>query len=161
MARDAELELEGGRFELARERLELGRAERAVAHASCGAVVAFAGTARDHNRGRRVLGLEYEAFDAMTGPEMARIFADCRAELGLARVPGALPEPEQRLRMLVQHRVGSVAIGEPAVVIAVAAPHRARAFEAARFLIDTLKQRLPIWKKELYEGGESWIGERS
>jgi molybdopterin synthase catalytic subunit len=90
---------------------------------------------------------------------MARIFDDCRRELGLPAAEDA-NLPEQHLRMLVEHRVGSVPIGAPAVAIAVAAPHRERAFAACRFLIDTLKQRLPIWKKEVYADGSAWIGER-
>jgi molybdopterin synthase catalytic subunit len=91
----------------------------------------------------------------MTGPQMQRIFARCRAVLG------AGDDPERALRMLCQHRTGTVAVGQPSVVVAVASPHRADAFEACRFLIDALKQSLPVWKKEVYEDGHHWIGDRS
>ena len=90
----------------------------------------------------------------MTGPEMARIFERCRSEL-------AADDAARALRMLCQHRVGVVEVGEPSVVIAVASPHRDQAFRACRFLIDELKASLPVWKKEFYEGGAHWIGERS
>ena len=110
----------------------------------------FTGSTREENRGKRVVRLEYEAFEKMTGPEMQRIFERCRAE-----------QQGARLRMLVAHRVGVVEVGEPSVVIAVASPHRAQAFAAARFLIDELKRTLPVWKKEIYADGEHWIGDRS
>jgi molybdopterin synthase catalytic subunit len=89
----------------------------------------------------------------MTGAEMARIFERCRAEVATS--------PERALRMLVRHRIGTVEVGEPSVVIAVASPHRDAAFAACRFLIDELKRSMPIWKKEVYADGEAWIGERS
>ena len=119
----------------------------------CGAVVSFVGTTRDTHRGKRVLRLEYEAFEAMTGPEMARIFEDVRARCG--SVEGGEP------RMLCVHRVGTVGVGEPSVAIVVATPHRDDAFSLARGLIDTLKERLPIWKREVLEDGSHWVGERS
>jgi len=156
-AQDEHAALELGRFELCATPLELARAEARVAHPACGAVATFSGTARADNRGRRVLRLEYEAYADMAEQEMARVFADCRAELGLGARPGAAPE----LRMLVLHRTGVVEIGVAAVAIAVASPHRAPAFAACRYLIDELKRRVPIWKKEVYENGEQWIGERS
>jgi molybdopterin synthase catalytic subunit len=148
-----------GLFELCAGPIDAAACQARVASPSCGAVVVFSGTAREENRGRAVVRLEYEAFRAMTGPEMARIFADARAELGLA-ADGA-GDPVRRARMLVVHREGRVEIGEPAVVIAVASPHRDQAFRAARFLIDELKRRLPIWKKEVYADGHCWIGDRS
>lgn len=141
---------EQGVFELAHEPLAPAALEARVAHPSCGARVLFTGSTRDENRGQRVVRLEYEAFERMTGPEMARIFERCRAESAGAR-----------LRMLVAHRVGTVEVGEASVVIAVASPHRAQAFAACRFLIDELKRTLPVWKKEIYEGGAHWIGDRS
>jgi molybdopterin synthase catalytic subunit len=97
--------------------------------------------------------LEYEAFDAMTRAEMARIFERCRAHVATS--------PERTLRMLVHHRIGTVEVGEASVVIAVASPHRDAAFAACRFLIDELKKSMPIWKKEIYADGGEWIGERS
>lgn len=97
--------------------------------------------------------LEYEALERMAGPEMGRIFADVLDEFGGG--------PERALRMYCEHRLGAVEVGEPSVVIAVASPHRAAAFDAARALIDRLKERLPVWKKELYSDGHQWIGEGS
>lgn len=146
---------ERGVFELHASALDPAAAQARVARASCGAVALFTGTTRAENRGRSVVRLDYEAFDAMTEPEMDRIFARCRAEV-LAGEPGA-----ERARMLVVHRVGTVPVGAPSVVIAVASPHRAAAFAACRFLIDELKNTLPIWKKEVYADGHAWIGDRS
>ena len=153
-APDRDEDLARGIFELASGELDIALAQRSVEHASCGAVCVFTGATRDNNRGKRVVRLEYEAFDAMTGPEMARIFERCIRELDAN-------SGERALRMLVQHRVGVVQVGEPSVVIAVASPHRDLAFRACRFLIDELKASLPVWKKEIYPDGEHWIGERS
>jgi len=150
-----EPDLERGVFELCSEPLDAGACQARVAHASCGAICTFTGATRDTNRGRSVVRLEYEAFAEMTGPQMERIFERCRAELGHPS------DPARRLRMLCQHRVGAVEVGEPSVVIAVASPHRDLAFRAARFLIDELKASLPVWKKEHYPDGEHWIGDRS
>ena len=155
---DLDADYAEGVFELSEGPIDPGALGRRVVHPSCGAVVTFTGVTRETNRGQSVLRLDYEAFHAMTGPEMGRIFDDCRAllaneERGLGAQPG--------LRMLCVHRVGTVAVGEPSVVIAVASPHRDAAFVAARFLIDTLKERLPVWKKEIYSDGHHWIGDRS
>ena len=149
----ADQDLARGVFELWAEPLDTAGAERRVGHPSCGAVVLFVGTARDRNRERDVVRLDYEAFPAMAESEMERVFADCRARLGSDAT-------ERALRMLVLHRTGTVAIGEAAVVVAVASPHRDAAFQAARFLIDELKARVPIWKREVYADGHHWIGER-
>lgn len=146
-----------GVFELSAEPLDPAACQARVQHPSCGAVALFTGTTRDTHRGERVLRLEYEAFEEMAGPEMARIFARCRAEHG--DPDGA--RPERALRMLCVHRTGTVGVGEPSVVIAVASPHRATAFDACRFLIDELKASLPVWKKEFLEGGAHWVGDRS
>lgn len=152
-APDDDERLARGVFELARGPIDVARSLARVGHPSCGAIASFVGATRDHNRGQRVVRLEYEAFDAMTTPEMERIHARCLAEVATA--------PERALRMLTIHRVGVVEIGEASVLIAVASPHRDAAFAACRFLIDELKKTLPIWKKEHYEGGHHWIGERS
>ena len=143
-----------GVFELCAGPLSPAAAHARVADPGCGAIAAFTGTTRDRHRGRDVVRLDYEAFEAMTGPQMGRIFAACRDAVGAG-------DGERRVRMLCQHRVGSVAVGEPSVVIAVASPHRDLAFAACRFLIDELKRTLPIWKKEVYADGEHWIGDRS
>ncbi len=143
-------ELERGVFLLQHEPLDAGAITARVAHPAFGAVCSFVGMTRDHNRGQRVVQLDYEAFEAMTGPEMSRIFERCVVELG-----------GERARMVCVHRLGTVRVGDPSVVIAVASPHRDAAFAACRFLIDELKRTLPIWKKEVYADGHHWIGDRS
>jgi len=153
----SDVELSEGLFVLTAEPLEVADAQRTVEDRSCGAVVVFTGNVRDRNRGEDVSRLEYEALERMAGPEMARIFEEVRAEHG--DPSGA--DPERALRMYCAHRMGLVEVGEPSVVIAVASPHRAAAFEAARALIDRLKERLPVWKKEVYADGHHWIGEGS
>ena len=144
---------ERGVFELSPQPLDPGALQARVVSPRCGAVVAFTGVTRERNRQRDVVRLDYDAFAEMAGAEMARIFDECRARFG--------DDGERLLRMLCVHRTGTVGVGEPSVVIAVASPHRAAAFEAARFLIDTLKARLPVWKKEVYADGHLWIGDRS
>jgi len=109
-----------------------------------GAVVVFVGTVRDHNRGRRVRYLEYHAYPEMAERELRRLAAEARERYSIGDVA-------------LVHRTGRLDVGEASVVVAVAAPHRAAAFEACRFLIDTLKRTVPIWKKEFFEGGEAWI----
>lgn len=148
--------LAAGVFELLREDLDVEACRRRVEHDSCGAVVVFCGNVRETNRDSSVDRIDYEAFEKMAGPEMQRIFARCVETHGAGG-----SNPELALRMLCVHRIGSVAVGEPSVVIAVASPHRDAAFLAARFLIDTLKESLPVWKKEIYDDGHHWIGERS
>ena len=112
---------------------------------TCGAVVQFSGTARDHSTDRPGVDLlHYEAYEDQVEPRLRSIAAEMRArwdDLG---------------RVAMLHRVGPVAVGEPAVVVAVSSPHRDAAFEAARFAIDTLKTTVPIWKRERWQGGESW-----
>ncbi len=117
----------------------------AVRHHGAGAVVLFLGTVRDHSRGRDVDHLEYEAYETLARAEMARIAAHAVERWGV------------RIAML--HRLGTLGIGEISVAIAVAAPHRRDAFEAGRFAIDTLKQTVPIWKKEVWASGSEWIGQ--
>jgi len=122
--------------------------DQALAWASrsdCGAVVVFAGTVRDHAEGRSgVTRLEYEAYDEHVVPKLGEIAAAARR-----RWPAVG-------RVALLHRVGSVPVGEPSVLVVVSAPHRAEAFEAARYAIDTLKESVPIWKREFWDGGESW-----
>ena len=154
-------DLARGVFELCETAVDPGASYARVGHPGCGAVVVFTGTTRDRSRGQDVARLEYEAFQAMAGPEMERIFEDCRARFGPGSATGAEERSALALRMLCVHRVGTVGVGEPSVVIAVASPHRDAAFGAARYLIDTLKERLPVWKKEVYGDGHHWIGDRS
>jgi len=108
-----------------------------------GAVVVFDGFARSHSGGRRTLYLEYEAYEPMAHMKMREIAAQVRAKFAI-----------HRLAMV--HRLGRVEIGETSVVIAVSAAHRAAAFEACRYAIDTLKRAVPIWKKEHFERGAAW-----
>jgi molybdopterin synthase catalytic subunit len=146
----AEADLERGVFELLQGPIDPLACQRRVEHPACGACCVFTGMVRDTNRERSVLRMEYEAFEQMTGPEMGRIFDRCRDEMGA-----------ERLRMLVQHRVGNLAVGDASVIVCVASAHRDPAFRACRFLIDELKRSLPVWKKEFYPGDEHWIGDRS
>lgn len=111
-----------------------------------GGIVTFTGTVRDHAREQQIDHLEYEAYGAMAEAEMRRI-----AEQVAQRWPA--------VRCAMSHRVGRLAIGDAAVMIAVAAPHRPEAFEACRFIIDTLKQTVPIWKKEFATSGAYWVEE--
>jgi molybdopterin synthase catalytic subunit/molybdopterin converting factor small subunit len=146
-----------GVFELASEPIDIEALRLRVEDDRCGAVVLFSGNVRMSNRGEDVRGIDYEAFEKLAHPEMARIFERCRSQFGDA----SGDQPEKLLRMLCVHRVGHVAVGECSVLIAVASPHRDAAFMGARFLIDELKASLPVWKKELYSDGHHWIGDRS
>ena len=114
------------------------------AEARDGAVCLFVGVVRDHNDGRRVRHLEYEAYEEMALPLLAEIEAEVRQRW---------PVSDVRL----EHRLGRLEIGEASVAVAVCSPHRAEAFAACRHAIDTLKQRVPIWKKEFYADGSAWI----
>lgn len=118
-----------------------------VASAGAGAVNIFIGTVRDQTQAKRVTRLEYEAYVPMAISEMQKI-ADQACKKW------------QLLGIAIHHRVGILNIGEAAVVIAVATPHRADAFAACHWIIDTLKQTVPIWKKEIFEDGEVWVGAR-
>jgi molybdopterin synthase catalytic subunit len=124
--------------------IDPGATLREVAGSDCGAVVSFVGTVRETNHGKRVVRLEYEAY-----PEMAlRIFDHIAAE---ARAKWSA-------RIAIHHRIGSLEPGEISVAIAAAAPHRGDAFEACRHAIEALKKDAPIWKRELYPDGSSWVG---
>ena len=111
----------------------------------CGAVVLFSGTVRDHAEGRSgVAHLTYEAYEEHVVPRLDAIAAEIRAQW------------PRTGRIALLHRVGRLELGESSVIVAVSAPHRAEAFEAARFGIDTLKETVPIWKREQHEGGSTW-----
>ena len=138
----------GGAFRLSHEPLSLEAVAAEVASDAAGAIATFVGTTRAHSRGREVIRLEYEAYEGMAEAEMDRI-------------AGLLRERHDVIDVAIHHRVGPVEIGETSVVIAVSAAHRAAAFDACREAIDTLKQTVPLWKKELYVGGEEWIGQGS
>jgi molybdopterin synthase catalytic subunit len=138
----------GGAFVLSETPLSLERVAAEVASDDAGAIATFVGTTRRQSRGRDVVRLEYEAYEGMAEAEMERIAS-------------VLRERHDVLDVAIHHRVGPVEIGETSVVIAVSAAHRAAALDACREAIDTLKQTVPLWKKELYVGGEEWIGQGS
>jgi len=121
---------------------------RRVMGDDAGGLVTFVGAVRDHSRGHSIKFLEYEAYPEMAEREMQKI-ADGAAE----RWPGT--------RVAIAHRIGHLEIGDAAVVIAAVSPHRAAAFEACRFAIDTLKQTVPIWKKEVATDGEYWVDDHA
>lgn len=130
---------------LSGEPLSLDRCIAAVAGPGMGGIVTFTGMVRRHSRGVTVEHLEYEAYGPMAIREMTRLCEEIEAEIaGVA--------------LAVEHRTGTLQIGDIAVVIAAAAPHRGEAFAACRAMIDRLKDRVPIWKKEFGEDGTAWVG---
>ena len=138
----------GGAFLLSDAPLSLEAVVEEVASDQAGAVATFVGTTRVHSRGRTVTHLEYEAYEGMAEQVMAEIAAELDARYELCAIA-------------IHHRIGRVSIGETSVVIAVSAAHRGDALAACRDAIDELKVRVPLWKKEVYEGGEEWIGQGS
>jgi molybdopterin synthase catalytic subunit len=132
------------RYRVSSAPLDANEVAALVAAPECGAVVTFAGLVRDHNAGRRVLWLDYEAYE----PLALRTFAQIGEEAA-----GRWPA----VRLAIHHRTGRVAIGEASVAIAAASAHRADAFAASRFAIERIKQIAPIWKHEHFDGGEVWI----
>ena len=138
----------GGAFRLSDEPLSLDRVVEEVRDERAGAIATFTGTTRLTSRGRTVVQLDYEAYEGMAESVMAEIGEEVRRRYDLCAVA-------------IHHRTGRVGIGETSVVIAVSAPHRADALAACQDAIDTLKERVPLWKKESYEGGEEWIGRGS
>jgi molybdopterin converting factor subunit 1 len=138
----------GGACRLSEAPLDLGAAVAEVADDRAGAIATFIGTTRIESRGRTVIRLEYEAYEGMAERVMEELADSLRERYSLSGVS-------------IHHRVGRVGIGEQSVVIAVSAPHRHDALAACREAIDTLKETVPLWKKEVYEGGEEWIGRGS
>jgi len=134
-----------GKVAIGREPIDVVALEREVADPAAGAIVSFTGTTRQDNAGRKVLRLEYEAYEPMALSEMRKLASEAIAKWKIVRIA-------------IAHRIGVVEIGETSVAIAVSAAHRGEAFEACRFAIDRLKEVVPIWKKEHFEGGEVWIG---
>jgi molybdopterin synthase catalytic subunit len=119
-----------------------------VTDPEAGAIATFIGTTRNNNEGRRVIALDYDAYPEMAEQELRRIGQEARQKWQLCR-------------MAIVHRIGPVEITEASVMIAVSSGHREAAFAACRFAIEEIKKTVPIWKKELYEGGELWIGTQS
>jgi molybdopterin synthase catalytic subunit len=124
--------------------LDLAGLVRVVEGAGSGAVASFLGLVRDHNQGRRVTHLIYEAYEPLAVRALERIVGESRE-----RWPG--------VSLAIHHRVGRLDIGEASVAIAAASPHRADAFAACRYAIERIKQIVPIWKHEYFDGGDVWI----
>lgn len=138
----------GGSFRLSADALSLDAAVDEVRDERAGAIATFVGTTRVASRGRTVHHLEYEAYEGMAENVMAEIAASLQERYDLCEVA-------------IHHRVGRVEIGDASVVIAVSAAHRQDALAACKDAIDALKEQVPLWKKEVYEGGEEWIGRGS
>jgi MoaE-MoaD fusion protein len=138
----------GGSFLLVAAPLDVAAVVHEVEDPEAGAVASFVGTVRRRSRDRDVLYLEYEAYEEMAEPMLARLGGELTERHGLCGVA-------------IHHRLGRVEIGQASVVIAVSAPHRSAALDACREAIETLKTTIPLWKKEVYAGGEEWIGRGS
>ena len=138
----------GGAFELHADEVSLDAVVREVASDGAGAIATFTGSVRDNARGRKVEYLEYEAYEGMAEQMMEALAESLKAKYEITEVA-------------IHHRTGRVEIGQPSVVIAVSGAHRADALAACKEAIDTLKETVPLWKKEIYEGGEEWIGQGS
>ena len=138
----------GGAFRLSDEPLSVEAAIDEVRDERAGAIATFSGTTRVESRGRTVQWLDYEAYEGMAEQVMAQLADELKAK-------------HEIVAIAIHHRVGRVDIGETSVVIAVSAAHRAAALAACHEAIDTLKEIVPLWKKEVYEGGEEWIGRGS
>ena len=138
----------GGAFRLTHGPVNLTSVVVEVVDEQAGAIATFLGTVRAHSRGRDVIALEYEAYEEMAEDVMAAIADDLLARYELCKVA-------------MSHRLGRVEVGETSVAIAVSAPHRQDALAACADAIEALKSQVPLWKKELYAGGEEWIGRGS
>jgi molybdopterin synthase catalytic subunit len=145
MASELESRTEDNWVAISHDLLPVDDAWRWVGIPECGGIVTFCGTVRDHSDGRPgVTSLEYEAYEEHVVPRLTEVATTARArwpEIG---------------RLALIHRVGRLEVGDVAVVVAVSTPHRAEAFAAAQFCIDTLKHTIPIWKRETWEGGSDW-----
>ena len=130
------------------DELDTGQAVLEVGHPRAGAIVTFVGATRDNTAGRRVLFLEYEAYRPMADQQLARVADEMRDRWDLKGVA-------------IHHRLGRLEIGEASLVVTVSSAHRKDAFEACHYSIDRIKQIVPIWKKEFFEGGEVWVGSQS
>jgi molybdopterin synthase catalytic subunit len=128
--------------------IDLDEVLDSVKSSEAGAIDVFIGTTRDHSDGRKVLSLEYEAYEPMAIKLMEAVGAEARRRWEIDR-------------FAIVHRVGRVEVGDASVVIAVSAVHRREAFEVCRYVIDTLKRDVPIWKKEIFLDGEVWVGVQS
>ena len=132
-------------FRVTDKPIELQELVNYVSDAEAGAIATFIGTTRNNNEGRKVTALDYDGYPEMAEKELRRIGADAKTKWPICK-------------MAIVHRLGPVQITEASVIIAVSAGHRDAAFAACRFAIEEIKKTVPIWKKEVYEGGEVWIG---
>jgi molybdopterin synthase catalytic subunit len=131
-------------IQLTREPLDRSTLIAALSHTSVGGIVIFEGVVRDHARGKQIRYLEYDAYPEMAEQQIRVIVDEAQKRWAVEHVA-------------VAHRFGHLEIGEASVIIVVATPHRAEAFEACRYIIDTLKTTVPIWKKEVATNGEEWV----
>jgi molybdopterin synthase catalytic subunit len=132
-------------FHATNQPIDLNELVLFVTDPEAGAIATFIGTTRNNNEGRKVIGLDYEAYPQMAEKELARIGEDAKKQWPICR-------------MAIVHRLGPVKIGEASVIIAVSSAHRDAAFAACRYAIEEIKKTVPIWKREVFEGGEVWIG---
>jgi molybdopterin synthase catalytic subunit len=131
-------------IQLTRDPLDRDALVAAVSHPSAGGIVVFEGVVRDNARGKQVRYLEYDTYEEMAIAQIRTIIQEAQQRWGVDRVA-------------VAHRFGRLEIGEASVIIVAASPHRAEAFDACRYIIDTLKTTVPIWKKEVATNGEEWV----
>jgi molybdopterin synthase catalytic subunit len=124
--------------------LDLLACQSFVSQASAGGIVHFVGTVRNHTKGKKVLKLEFEAYTSMALKEMRKIAEDAIERFNVQKIA-------------IHHRIGTLGVGEIPVIIAVSSAHRAAAFLACQYAIDTLKEQVPIWKREFFEDGEVWV----
>ncbi len=131
-------------FEVTADELDPGRVIKHVRRDDAGAIALFYGVVRDHNRDRKVMHLEYDAYPEMATKVMRQIAAEVKERFGVAEIA-------------IQHRTGHLEVGETSLLVAVSSAHRSEAFDACHALVDRFKEAVPIWKKEVFEGGEEWI----
>jgi molybdopterin synthase catalytic subunit len=131
-------------FEVTRQALDIQRLIDHVREDESGAVALFLGVVRNNSLGRRVLHLDYDAYPEMAEKVMGQVAQETTARWPLSDVA-------------IQHRIGRLEIGQASLAVAVASPHRQEAFQACHYIVDRVKEVVPIWKKEVWEGGEVWI----
>jgi molybdopterin synthase catalytic subunit len=131
-------------IQITREPLDRNALVASITHPGVGGIVVFEGVVRDNARGKQVRYLEYDVYPEMAIQQIRAIITEAEKRWGIDRVA-------------VAHRIGRLEIGETSVVVVVATPHRAEAFDACRYIIDTLKTTVPIWKKEVATNGEEWV----
>jgi len=133
-----------GRFRVTQEPLDPQRLANLVRRDESGALALFYGVVRNNSQGRRVLYLEYDAYPSMAVKKMRQVAEEARSRWDITD-------------MAIDHRIGRMEVGETSLLVAVSAPHRREAFEACHYAVDRIKEIVPVWKKEVWEGGESWV----